>query len=53
MGLRYLPTQFPSSPFIAFGDNANTVTIYDKTPAQDKWKDYDNKHYYCPPKPAC
>jgi hypothetical protein len=53
MGLRYLPTQFQSTPFIAFGDNANTVTIYDTLPAQDKYPPYDNKHWYCPPKPSC
>ena len=39
MGKRYLPGQFPSAPFKAF-DMANTVTIYNDRPAQDKPPDY-------------
>jgi hypothetical protein len=39
MGKRYMPTFHPNTPPKAF-DPANTVTIYDKPPAQDQWPEY-------------
>jgi hypothetical protein len=39
MGKRYLPGQFPGGAFPAF-DTADTVTIYDHVPPQDRAPDY-------------
>lgn len=44
-GKRYLPGQWPTTdvkPFVVQG----TVTFYPQLPAEDKWPDYEHKHYY-------
>src|SRR6266550_4718973 len=53
MGKRYLPGQFASEDFKAFGDSNDNILIYDKRPAADNAPTYQNQKYYCPPQPHC